>query len=77
MSNGKVRLKKIEDSGINWYYHRRSKTLFTNDLLEPIKILRVSTEKIKDVINFANMLVEKYNYYPYLVTVPQVNEMNF
>jgi hypothetical protein len=77
MSNGKIRLKKIEDSGINWYYHRRSKTLFTNELLSPIKILRVPTEKIKDVINFCNMLVEKYSYYPYLVSIPQMNELNF
>lgn len=77
MSNGKIRLKKIEDSGINWYYHRRSKTLFTNELLEPIKILRVSTDKIKDVINFANMLVENYNYYPYLINVVDMNELNF
>ena len=73
----KVRLKKIEDSGITWYYNRRSKTLFTNELLEPIKILRVPLEKIKDVINFCNFVVEKYNYFPYLVSIPQMNEMNF
>ena len=73
----KVRLKKIEDSGITWYYNRRSKTLFTNELLEPIKILRVPLDKIKDVINFCNFVVEKYNYYPYLVSIPQMNELNF
>ncbi len=73
----RVRLKKIEDNGIVWFYNRRTKDLFTDELIEPIRILRVPLEKIKDVINFANMLVENYSYYPYLVTVPQINEMNF
>lgn len=73
----KVRLKKIEDSGIVWYYNRRTKDLFTNHLLEPIRILRVELDKINEVINFANMLVEKYSYYPYLVNMRDINEMNF
>ena len=73
----KVRLKKIEDSGIVWYYNRITKDLFTDELIEPIRILRVELDKINEVINFCNMLVEKYNYYPYLVTVPQINELNF
>lgn len=73
----KVRLKKIEDSGINWYYNRRTKDLFTDELLSPIRVLRVPLEKIKDVINFCNFVVEKYNYFPYLVSIPQMNEMNF
>jgi hypothetical protein len=69
----KVRLK----NGIVWFYNRRTKDLFTDELIEPIRILRVPLEKIKDVINFCNMMVENYNYYPYLVTVPQMNELNF
>lgn len=73
----RVRLKKIEDSGIVWYYNRRTKDLFTNHLIEPIRILRVELDKINEVINFANMLVEKYSYYPYLVNMRDMNELNF
>lgn len=73
----KVRLKKIEESGIIWYYNRRTKDLFTNHLIEPIRILRVELDKINEVINFCNMLVEKYSYYPYLVNMRDMNEMNF
>ena len=76
MSNG-VRLKIIRDSGVNWYYNRQTKHLFTNALLEPVRILQVTEDKIKDVINFANMLVEKYNYYPYLINVIDMNKLNF
>lgn len=73
----RVRLKKIEDSGIVWYYNRRTKDLFTNHLIEPIRILRVELDKINEVINFANMLVEKYSYYPYLVNMRDMNQLNF
>ena len=73
----RVRLKKIEDSGITWYYNRRTKDLFTDELIEPIRILRVELDKINEVINFCNMLVEKYNYYPYLVNMRDMNELNF
>ena len=73
----KVRLKKIKDSGITWKYNTQTKDLFTDELLEPIRVLRVPKDKIKDIINFCNMLVEKYSYYPYLVSIPQMNEMNF
>ena len=77
MSNGKIKLKKIKDSGITWKYNTQTKDLYTEELLEPIRILRVPTEKINEVINFCNMLVENYNYFPYLVSIPQMNEMNF
>lgn len=73
----KIVLKKIKDSGITWKYNPQTKDLSTDELIEPIRVLRVTENKIKDVINFCNMMVENYNYYPYLVTVPQVNEMNF
>lgn len=73
----KIVLKKIKDSGIIWKYNPQTKDLSTDELIEPIRVLRVTEEKIKDVINFCNMMVENYSYYPYLVSIPQMNELNF
>lgn len=76
MGNG-VRLKIITDSGIKWYYNRQTKDLFTNALLEPVRILRVTEDRINDIIRLSNYLIERFGYYPYLVSQVELNEKNF